>query len=338
MKSLFYPEFDTLEMRDIPIPGPGDSEVLVRIAACGICGSELETFKHRSDRRKPPLVMGHEFCGTIESEPTSDRWKNGDRVVSHAMTTCDTCFACRRGEDHLCQHRKIFGMHRQGAFAEYVVVPESALFSWPDGVSASSACLAEPLANGVHVINRVSRLLNPEKVVIIGAGPIGLMCLLAFRKMTDAPVWVIEPRQGRRTTAEYLGAVKAIGTDDSSVAAMLREASDGEGMDVVVDAAGFENTKLLSMELVRPGGVTVWLGLGSDSMQLSSYRVTLPEITVMGTYSASRRDVQMALDIMSSRTIDLESWTTAFPLEDGVTAFNRMLRAGNEDIKGILTM
>jgi threonine dehydrogenase-like Zn-dependent dehydrogenase len=159
MIALNYPEFDRVEISEVAsLPLQAD-EVRLRVAACGICGSELETFKNHSPRRQPPLVMGHEFCGTIaEVGSAVQDWSVGARVVSNSLVPCGRCVRCDRGDTHLCADRQIFGMHRPGAFAEYVNVPARCLISWPDNVPAEAAALAEPMANGIHVVNLTKHL------------------------------------------------------------------------------------------------------------------------------------------------------------------------------------
>ena len=168
--ALHYPAFDRLEITDVsPAPLQPD-EVRLRVSACGLCGSELESFKHHSPRRPPPLVMGHEFCGVIAETGASVRdWQPGARVVSNSLVPCGRCVRCDRGDTHLCAHRQIFGMHRPGAFAEFVNVPARCLIPWPDGLPAEAAALAEPLANGIHVVNLTRHL--PAATALVKAAP-----------------------------------------------------------------------------------------------------------------------------------------------------------------------
>ncbi|MBS0664597.1 MAG: alcohol dehydrogenase catalytic domain-containing protein, partial [Verrucomicrobia bacterium] len=159
MRVLHYPEFDRLEIRDLDSTPPRPDEVRLRVVACGLCGSELESFKNHSPRRPPPLVMGHEFCGVIDAIGGEVRdWRPGAKVVSNSLVPCGHCVRCHRGDTHLCAERQIFGMHRPGAFAEYVNVPARCLIPWPEQLAAEAAALAEPLANGIHVVNLTRHL------------------------------------------------------------------------------------------------------------------------------------------------------------------------------------
>lgn len=336
MTTLFYLAWESLEIRDLPVPGISEGEVLLKVAACGICGSELETFKNRSNRRTPPLVMGHEFCGTIIDPGTSPLpFKEGQRVVSNALVICGSCRPCRRGDTHLCTKRQVFGMHRPGAFAEFVSVPVSSLIPWPEGVPAQAACLTEPLANGVHIANRLQPH-KPRTVVILGAGPIGLMCQQAVQVMLGVQTIVSDMVPERLETAKKLGALAIAKAGTGELEAQVSEATEGEGADAVIDAVGSGTTKQLSLQVVRPGGAIVWIGLHENAISFDSYAITLSEKTVYGSYAATVAELQFALELMKSGNVDAESWVRTFPLEKGVEAFHRMLDAKGDDIKGVL--
>ncbi len=335
MKALFYPAFDELELRDLPVPQPRSGEVLLRVAACGLCGSELETFKTRSPRRTPPLVMGHEFCGVVEATGAgTDPALTGRRFVSNSVISCGHCIRCRRGDTHLCKARQVFGMHRPGAFAEFVCVPQEVLIPWPEALPARAACLAEPLANGVHVVN-LTRHIPVQTALIIGAGPIGLMCQQALQSMRGARTAVADVSSGRLAVAQRVGAVHVFNAQGSDVAAECLAWTDGEGVDLVVDAAGSSTTKRLSLAALRPGGAAVWIGLHENRMELDSYDITLPEKQVLGTYAARKEELAEALELMRSGRVDVTSWTESIPLNAAVDAFHRMLRPGPADLKAV---
>jgi L-iditol 2-dehydrogenase len=336
MKSLLYPAHHTLEIIEQPMPLVGPGEALMRVAACGICGSELEAYRHKSPRRPPPLIMGHEFCGELMEVPAGSEFKAGDKVVCNALVACGECVRCKRGEAHLCASRQIFGMHRMGAFAEYVNVPLRALLRWDPVLPASAACLAEPLGNGVHVVNLV-RSLNPRNVAVIGAGPIGLLVLQAFKALTGADVVSADLSPQRLEVAKRVGALRVVNAREEDIAAVGRELTDGEGFDVVVDAVGGSFTKKQSVQAARPGGAAVWIGLHENNMDgLATYDITLPEKRVFGSYAATQADMQTALDLMASGKIESASWVDSYSLDRGVEAFNRMLAGVGHDIKGVV--
>lgn len=336
MNAMSYPEFGRLEVARQPRPIPAADEVLIRVAACGICGSELETFKARSTRRQPPLIMGHEFCGVIDEvgEQVGD-WETGARVVSNSLVPCGNCIRCRRGDSHLCAHREIFGMHRMGAFAEFVAVPSRCLLPWPEGVSAEAASLAEPLANGIHMVN-LTRHLSPQTVLVIGAGPIGLMAQQAFAVLANCTVYVADLSTPRLDVARRLGAAEVFDPRAVDVVAEMQALTEGEGVDLVVDAVGSAFTKRQSATAARPGGAAIWIGLHEDEMTFNSYNVTLPERQIFGTYAATITELSQALELMERGQVDVTSWVHQAKLDESVDLFNRMLRAENDDIKGIV--
>jgi L-iditol 2-dehydrogenase len=335
MQALYYPAFDQLEIRDAPQPQPAADEVLIKVAACGLCGSELETFKNHSPRRQPPLIMGHEFCGTVAAVGAGgDEALVGKKFVSNSLIPCGRCVRCSRGDTHLCKDRQIFGMHRPGAFAEFVCVPTRVLIPWPEELTAQAASLAEPLGNGVHIVN-LTRHLPVKTALIIGAGPIGLMCQQALQAMRGVSTMVCDLSTGRLEVARKLGATKVICSKDQDVAAAALAWTDGEGVDLVVDAAGSAGTKRLSLAALRPGGATVWIGLHGNTMEFDSYGVTLPEKQIFGTYAAKIEELGEALQLMQSGKVDVTSWTETVPLEQSVSAFHRMLAPSDRDLKAV---
>lgn len=336
MKTLLYPAYDRLEIAEVPEPEPGEGELLLRVSACGICGSELEAFRRRSPRRVPPLVLGHEFCGeVVDTGRGVQNFKTGQQVVSHSLVGCGECVRCLRGEVNLCARRQIFGMQRLGAFAEYVTAPEKSVVAWPDKLAAEAASLAEVLANGVHVVGLTKRL-NPCKVVIIGAGPIGLMTQQAFQVLTDAETFVSDLIPERLDTATKLGAKHVLNSRQDDFQQAVLDWTDGEGADVIVDAVGSPITKHQSLPATRPGGATIWIGSHENTVAIDTYEITLSERCVQGSYAATMAELQLSVDLLASGKIDGLSWVKAFPLTEGVQAFNQMLAAQGDDIKAVL--
>jgi L-iditol 2-dehydrogenase len=336
MKTLLYPAWDRVEFTQSPRPSPAGDEVLLRVAACGLCGSELEAFKSHSPRRTPPLILGHEFCGVVEQVGVEvSGVRTGQKVVSNSLVPCGDCVRCRRGDSHLCARRQIFGMNRPGAFAEFVNVPARCLIPWPDALPAEAACLAEPLANGVHVAGLVAHL-RPRTVLVIGAGPIGLMCLGAARALLDAEVFVTDLSEDRLQFAKSGGAADVIAGRSRDPVQAVKDVTGGEGVDVVIDAVGAAATKQQSVLAARPGGAAVWIGLHDNPISLNSYDVTLPERQVLGSYAATMEQMRTALDLMATGKVDPLAWVQRFPIERGVEAFERMLTPRGGDVKAVI--
>lgn len=336
MKALFYPEHRKLELVRQQMPTFETDEVLLRVAACGICGSELETFKTRSSRRTPPLIMGHEFCGEVVAVGNSvAHWKKGAMVVSNAVISCGKCEACTAGKTNLCPHRQVFGMHRNGAFAEYVNVPESCLIPIPKGVDPREACLTEPLANGVHLV-KLSQHLPVSNILIIGAGPLGLMAMHAFRTLRNVNVFVADIRDERLAIAQRLGASGVINPAREDLISTLQRLSNKVTIDLVVDAVGSKETNYSGLNAVKSGGALLVIGLYQNSKSLWSYDLVLGEKQVIGSYAATQEDLQDALDLIASGKIDMTSWINYYNLDDGVAAFYDMMEAKGSHIKSVL--
>lgn len=336
MKALFYPEFKKLLIAERPMPSFSADEVLLKVRACGICGSELETFKNQSPRRVPPLIMGHEFCGTVEEMGANVvGYTKGDRVASNSVVSCGTCDSCKRGLTNLCKNRQIFGMHRGGAFGEYVNVPAHCLVPMPANVTPQAACMTEPLANGIHIVN-LTRHLKPEKVLVIGAGPIGLVTQQAFQALLGVPVYVADLRNERLAIARKLGATATINSAEEDLVSVINQLTGHEGIDLVVDAVGNSQTNQQALKAIRPGGAIVLIGLYENSQPFFTYDIILSEKQIIGTYAATQQEINESLDLIASGKVDVTSWVHYYSLDDGVAAFTDMLTAKADHIKSVI--
>lgn len=338
MKALFYPEYHRLEINNQPVPVYKDDEVLLKVAACGICGSELETFRQKSTRRVPPLIMGHEFCGEVVATGKAVRhWEPGSIAVSNSIISCGHCASCITGRTNLCESREVFGMHRNGAFAGYVNVPAYCLIPVPAGVDLREACLSEPLANGVHLV-KLTRHITMKNILVIGAGPIGLMAQQAFQTLRNVNIIVADIRNERLAVAERLGAIAVVNPAESDLDTVITEMTGGEGIDLVVDAVGSPDTSYKGLHAVRQGGVLIVIGLYENSRSFYSYDIVLAEKQVIGSYAATQEDMEDALLLIRDQKVDVHSWVHYYSLDDGVAAFNDMKEAKGNHIKSVLVM
>ncbi|MBI4240598.1 MAG: galactitol-1-phosphate 5-dehydrogenase [Candidatus Rokubacteria bacterium] len=337
MKGLVYPAWDQLEVRDVPEPTPKPGEVVVRVAAVGICGSELEGFATRSPRRPPPLIMGHEFCGEVaEVGEGVSGYRVGDRVVVNSVISCGQCEECRDGQTHLCRDREVFGMKRPGGFAELCAVPVSTLLPLPEKVSPVQGALVEPLANGVHALS-LTRQRFPETVVVIGAGTIGLMTLQVAKAAGALRLVTVDTNDRRLEVAHQLGAEPVLNPRRDAVVASVRDFTRGRGADLVVDAVGAAETRRVAVAATRPGGETVWLGLHDDPTQLSGFDVVLGERKITGSYAVTPRDLRAAIGLFAHGKVELTPWVRPFPLTEGARVFRELVTAPPEDyIKALL--
>jgi L-iditol 2-dehydrogenase len=334
MQALVYSDWDQLEVREVPEPVCGPAEAIVQVAACGICGSELGSFAHRSPRRPPPLVMGHEFSGTIVAlGERAEGLRVGERVVVNSLVHCGECDLCRRDLSHLCRNRQVFGMHRPGAFAERVAVPANIVFPLPSTVGSVEGALVEPLANGLHVLALVRGPL--EQTLIFGAGTIGLMCLQATRAAGVRHVVVTDTNAGRRAVALQLGADAALDPGETRVVDWARERT-ACGFDLCIDAVGTAATKQDAVRAARPGGEIVWIGLHEDESPLSSYDLILSERRLTGSYGATEADLRRAIGLLAAGRIRTQGWVETFPLGEGDQVFRAALRQELPGVKAML--
>jgi len=314
MKALVYEGIEQMAYRDVPDATPRESEHLIRIEAAGICGSDMHAYLGHDARRPAPLILGHEAAGVIVGGP-----RDGARVTINPLVTCGACRACTSGRENLCPTRQIISMPpREGAFAQYVAMPETNLVEVPDHVSFATAALAEPLAVGWHAVRLGLAALPPNmdrKALVIGGGAIGVAAALALAAMGVDDVLIVEPNDGRRAYLQNTGTFNVVGDTADSVP-------------LVIDAVGYAATRATASELVQPGGVIAHAGLGEDTGGLDIRRMTLQEITFIGTYTYTAEDFrQTAQAIFDGRLGGLD-WTEKRALSEGPAAF-RDLRKGS---------
>lgn len=315
MRALVYAGPHALELRDIPIPVPAESEALVRVEAVGICGSDMHAYHGYDARRPAPLVLGHEAAGRIAAGP-----REGQRVTVNPLVTCGTCSACESGRSHLCGNRQILSMPpRQGAFAEYVCVPETNLVSIPDDLSMTKAALAEPLAVSYHAVNQGARLLgrplSGADCLVLGGGAIGLGAALVLAMQGARSLKLAEPNAQRRATIATI--LPNIGCYDPSAAGNPALAS----ADLILDAVGSRATRSDASTLARPGGVIVHIGLLPGEEGFDVRRITLQEIVVTGSYCYTGQEFRDIVDALSSGRLGGLDWAEERTLADGGAAF-----------------
>jgi L-iditol 2-dehydrogenase len=338
MRALYYPAWDTLEMRDVPAPSAGPGEVLIKVAAVGICGSELHGYLVHARRRTPPLIMGHEFSGEVAALGEGvTGYRVGQRVAVNSGFFCGRCEECVEGHPQRCPQGEIFGTTgRAGAFAEYCAVPAASLFPLAGGVTMLQASLAEPLANGIHALS-LTRRRFPETVLVIGAGTIGLFTLQVAREMGAVSLVSADISDARLSVARKLGARHVIHAGRDDVLAAVRELTAGRGAEVVVDAVGASDTRRLAVSAARRGGEVVWLGLHDDRTEVSGFDVVLGERSVYGSFAVTPRELATALRLFEAGRIQLEPWVRSFPLEEGAQVFTQLVTAPPEDyVKAVL--
>ncbi|MDG1068738.1 MAG: alcohol dehydrogenase catalytic domain-containing protein [Sulfitobacter sp.] len=321
MKALVYEGVETLGFRDVPDPVPQAGEHLIRVEAVGICGSDMHAYLGHDARRPAPLILGHEAAGVIVGG-TMD----GRRVTVNPLVTCGTCPACTSGRENLCPTRQIISMQpREGAFAQYITMPERNLVTVPADVPLARAALAEPLAVSWHAARLALSSLHPvmeRRALVIGGGAIGLAAALALRAMGVAQITIAEPNAARREFLTALG--------EQAVAA-------AEGSyPVVIDAVGYAATRATATAVVEAGGVIAHVGLGEDTGGLDVRRMTLQEITFIGTYTYTAQDFRDTAAAIFDGRLGALDWCRHQPLSSGAEAFAQLRKGAVAEPKIIL--
>ena len=249
MKAAVFMGKEKLEVREVDVPEITEEEALIRVKFAGICGTDIHIFAGKHPRVKAPLIMGHEFSGEIAKIETKRRkdFKKGNRVVAEPLISCGECFACKSGFAHVCQKLGLYGIDKDGAFAQYVKIPVDKLFKIPLNINFDVAALIEPIAVAVHAV-RTSSLKMGDIVCVQGGGPIGLLTALVAKLSGSANVIICEKQPFRIKLAKGFG-LQVIDVNDKDPVAEILKLTRGRGADVVFEAAGFPPTVLLSPKL-----------------------------------------------------------------------------------------
>ena len=338
MRAVIWNGPRQMEIDDVPVPQPKAGEVLIKVHSVGICGSELSGFLGESSIRVPPLIMGHEFSGVaIQSGKGAMRFKEGDGVVVNPIITCGECYFCRRGLQNLCQHRQIVGVHTPGAYAEFVTIPEANCLPVSNtDASLLVNSLAEPMACGVRAA-KVGGVQPGNTVMILGAGTIGLLSLVAVHQAGGKVVLVSETNPGRLATAKAWGAQQVCNPLEDDPVALCQQLTSGLGVDLVIDAVGSTATRQTAIQAVRAGGKVVWVGLHSAESPVPANHIVRSEIQVAGSFAYTPVDFQQAVDILAAGEVHLDgTWLQERALEACEASFVELIDAPPETAKIIL--
>ena len=329
------------EVREVSVPAIGPDDVLVETAYIGICGSDPHMHHNKvSYQVNVPLILGHEFAGVIAEVGANVKgWKVGDRVTSETHADfCGKCVMCRTNNYHVCRERKGYGFQIDGAFAKYVRVPSRILHKVPDNVSLKEAALTEPFCVAYSSLVKHSPLKPGDLVVIIGPGPIGLLCtkMAAILGASDIVVVGTDGDDSRMEIAKKLGATMTINSSQQDPVPIIMGMRDGYGADLVVDAAGFSPTLKLSLDVVRPCGQINKIGWGPGPVGFSLDQLIVKAVALQGTFSHNWDVWEKCLVLMGERTVDLsEIVTHELPLDEWNKGFELM--ESKEGLKIVLT-
>jgi L-iditol 2-dehydrogenase len=336
MKALVYEGPWQMPLRQIEDPIPTPNDVIVSVQSVGICGSDVHGFMGTTGRRKPPIVMGHEFSGVITTtgDAVAD-YKVGDRVVGQPLLVCGTCDNCRAGLWNICLNRSGLGINLNGAYAESVGVPQQMLYRLPAEMSWEQGATVEPLAVAMHAVN-LTPIKLMESVVIIGAGTIGLLTLLAVRLKGAGRVIVTDLSPHRLQTARRLGADVVVNVSEQDPVEVVYEHTNHRGADTVIEAVGITATVKQSLAVVRMGGHVTWIGNSQPEVELNMQQVVTREVTIAGAYGFNVEFEQSIEAIQSGRIDTTRLIEKTASLEDGPQLFNELASNKLDAIKIIL--
>ena len=329
MKALVYTDVETVEFQDSMDPVVGEGEVLLRVEAVGICGSDLHAYLGHDARRIAPLILGHEAAGKVIGGDL-----DGQSVVVNPLVTCGKCDACLSGRSNLCAKREIISMApRQGAFAQYLAIPERNLVPVPEGMDLTKAALAEPIATGWHAVTVAAkashRPLAECRALVFGGGAVGLSAALSLYAQGCRDILLAETNELRRNTAEKEGICRVFDPVHNNLATE-------NSVDVVIDCVGGKPTRAGAISAIRPGGVIVHVGLmdGEDGMDVR--KLTLQEVTFIGTYTYTMQDFKATVAAMHSGALGTLDWFAERALSEGAAAFSDLVAGRAASAKIIL--
>jgi L-iditol 2-dehydrogenase len=342
MKALLLSEYGRLDTVEVPMPRPGPDEILVRVAACGICGSDVHGYDGTSGRRIPPVIMGHEASGTVAAlGPGITDLAVGEPITFDSTVYCGQCDYCRSGQVNLCSNRQVLGVStqefkREGAFADFVVVPRRIVYQLPKQLSLEHAAMIEPLAVAVHAVD-LAGLPKNGSALVVGAGMIGLLTLAAARAAGCSRVIVSDIDDSRLKLAKDMGATETVNAKTADTPAEVQRLTDGRGVDAALEAVGSTNTIRSAVDSVKRGGTVVLIGNIAANVEIPLQIVVSRQLRLQGS-AASAGEYPRCIEMLANGTVDVKPLISVVaPLDEGPQWFERLHGRQPNLMKVILT-
>ena len=329
MKALVYTAPNEVQYRDEPDPiRLNDDEVILKIDAVGICGSDMHAYHGHDPRRKPGLILGHEFAGEVVEGPYL-----GKRFTGNPLIACGSCDYCLQGRSNLCSNRTMVGMTRPGAYAQFMSIPAKCLIELPADMDAVHAAVTEPAATALHALHMAMRALTRPlaecSVLVMGGGAIGMFSALLLKHFGVRNAVVAEVNSLRRASIEKHTGYRTFNPRDD---APTKEGS----CELVIDAVGAKATRSAAMAAVKAGGVFMHIGLQEWASEIDMRKLTLAEITLIGTYTYSQMDLRATVALLHAKSFGDLSWVETRALSDGARAFSDLDNGRTASAKIIL--
>jgi len=325
MKSIVYRSAQDVSFEQKPVPDVGPGEVLIKVAYVGVCGSDMNIYQGVHPRAQAPLVMGHEFSGTIEKgHPTLAK---GTPVTVYPLLSCGHCEPCLNGYAHVCNTLRLIGIDCDGGMAEYVKVPADKVLEIPKTLSLKLGAFLEPVAVGVHAVRR-SGYKPGDRAVVFGAGPIGLCVASCLKYFGASKVIVVEANPYRLSVAQKLG-FTTIDASKEDVRAKIKDYTDGFNADFAFDCAAHPSVQTVLMDVIKVQGTAVIVGSYKKPPEVDLLKVEFKELTVIGIRVYERRDFEIATQILESEFINFDLLLSEAPPEKAPEVFQDLLKGGN---------
>ncbi|HEX9035410.1 MAG TPA: zinc-binding dehydrogenase [Ktedonobacterales bacterium] len=339
--AVFYEAGAPLRIQDWPTPEPGEGEILVRVAACGLCHTDLHYIDHGvPTAKRPPLILGHEATGVVSQVGSqAPNVKVGDRVLLPAVLPCGSCFACRTGRENICLNMRMFGNDVDGAYAEYVIAPAKDVFILPDEIPlVEGSIIADAVTTPYHAVKNRAEVRPGDTVVVYGCGGVGLN-VVQFARLAGGIVIAVDIAEEKLEHARRLGAAAVINpkAEQAGVAKAVRKLTAGMGADIAIEAIGVPATMRDAFSTLRPGGRLVVVGYSDQDVALNAGRVMYREMEVRGSLGCRPVDYPRVIELTRAGRIEVASLVTArFPLGEINTGLDT-LRAGR-GIRSVVVM
>jgi L-iditol 2-dehydrogenase len=329
MKALLLSDYKQLDIVEMEKPQPAPDELLIRVKACGICGSDVHGYDGSTGRRRPPIVMGHEAAGIVEEVGSQvSGFEIGDRVTFDSTVFCGRCFFCLKGQFNLCNDREVIGVstpefRRMGAFAEYVTVPARIVYVLPESMPFAHAVLIEAVSVAVHAVY-LTQITLDDRVIVVGAGMIGLLVLQAALLAGAGEVFVVDLDESRMALARSLGASRTFDSRSDGAIAEMQALTGGRGADAVLECVGTSTTVKFAIDSVRKGGCVTLVGNISPTVEIPLQSVVTRQIRLQGS-CASSGEYPASISLMSRGAIKVKPLLSALaPLEEGPDWMRRL--------------
>ena len=334
MRALVYTAPRRLELLELADPEPKAGEVVVRIRAVGVCGSDLHGFLGRSKKRVPPLVLGHEFSGEVAASDVASDVATGARVAIYPIVSCGVCEYCATQRDHLCPARQVYGLDFHGGLAEFATVPARCLFPIPRSMCFVEGSLVEPLANAIHVVKRCGDVRGRTGMVY-GAGPIGMLCAFAAKQGGARAIAVVDRNTHRLTKTRELAADLAVDAATQDPLKSVLEWTQGRGVDFAIDAVGTAQCRQNSISGAASGGTVICIGLEDEVCTVDTRPIVTREVDVKGAYAYTRSDFVEAVSMLERKLLPWHSLVTNAGLHRGQAIFDDLASGRSAILKAV---